>query len=116
MAMCFDHERILQVLGNIIGNAIKFTPPRGRIAVTLEGSGDSIRFRITDTGAGIPSEHLDAIFERFRQVPGANRSGLGLGLYISRCIVEAHGGKIWAESEVGRGTTISFTLPRAAVR
>ena len=110
----FDHERILQVIANIIGNAIRFTPEGGRITVKVDGTSDAVRFGITDTGAGIPSEHLGAIFERFRQVPGADRRGLGLGLYISKCIVEAHGGQIWAESDVGRGTTVFFTLPRAA--
>jgi len=107
----FDHDRMLQVLVNIIANGIKFTSQGGRIQVRGESAGDELRFSISDTGSGIPGHMLEAIFERFWQVGKDDRRGVGLGLYISRCIVEAHGGKIWAESTLGEGSTLYFTLP-----
>ncbi|HEV2853719.1 MAG TPA: ATP-binding protein [Thermoanaerobaculia bacterium] len=109
----FDHDRMLQVLANIIANAIKFTSRGGRIRVRGERAGDELRFSISDTGSGIPGNLLEAIFERFWQVGKDDRRGVGLGLYISRCIVEAHGGKIWAESTPGEGSRLCFTLPRS---
>jgi signal transduction histidine kinase len=108
----FDHDRMLQVLANIITNAIKFTSQDGRIRVRGECAEDELRLSITDTGAGIPDNVLEAIFERFWQVGKNDRRGVGLGLYISRCIVEAHGGRIWAESKLGEGTRLCLTLPR----
>ncbi|MFL5349320.1 MAG: sensor histidine kinase [Hyalangium sp.] len=110
----FDHGRILQVLANLLSNAIKFTPPGGRISLRLEPVGQDVRFSVTDTGSGIPSHQLEAVFERFWQARGEDRRGLGLGLYISKSIVEAHGGRIWAESQPGVGSTFAFTLPAAA--
>jgi signal transduction histidine kinase len=107
----FDHDRMLQVLANIIANAIKFTSQGGSIQVRGECVGEDLRFSIIDTGSGIPGNMLEAIFERFWQVGKDDRRGLGLGLYISRCIVEAHGGKIWAESNLGEGSRLCFTLP-----
>lgn len=109
-----DPERILQVLANLLSNAIKFTGEGGKIAVNVESSGSEVRFSVADTGAGIAGDHLESIFERFWQVTQGDRRGLGLGLFISRCIVEAHGGRIRAESEIGKGSTFSFTLPVAA--
>ncbi|MFL6291923.1 MAG: ATP-binding protein [Thermoanaerobaculia bacterium] len=108
-----DHDRMLQVLANTIANAIKFTSQGGTVRVRGERAGDELRFSISDTGSGIPGTMLEAIFERFWQVGKNDRRGVGLGLYISRCIVEAHGGKIWAESTLGEGTCILFTLPVA---
>lgn len=108
----FDHGRMLQVLANLIANAIKFTSRGGRIRVRGECAGDELRFSVSDTGTGIPGNLLEAIFERFWQVGKDDRRGVGLGLYISRCIVEAHGGKIWAESMLGEGSRLCFTLPR----
>jgi len=110
----FDHDRMLQVLGNLISNSIKFTGPGGKIAVRAEREGDELSFCVSDTGAGIPEDSLEAIFERFWQVGRNDRRGLGLGLYISRCIVEAHGGRIWAESTRGEGTMVCFRIPAAA--
>jgi signal transduction histidine kinase len=102
---------VLQVLTNLIANAIKFTPAGGRIRVECEHSNDMARISVTDTGPGIAPDLLEAIFERYRQGESSDRRGLGLGLYISRTLIEAQHGKIWAESTLGQGTTVSFTLP-----
>lgn len=107
----FDPARILQVLASLLTNAIKFTPAHGRIVVHAERFGDEMRFAVSDTGMGIPSDMLEAVFERFLQVTANDRRGVGLGLYISKCIVQGHGGRIWAESRLGEGSTFSFTLP-----
>jgi signal transduction histidine kinase len=109
----FDPARILQVLTNLLGNAIKFTPVNGKVLVRVARDGDGIRFDVVDTGIGIPDEKLKTVFERFIQVVKEDRRGLGLGLYISRSIVQGHGGRIWAESKLGEGSTFSFTLPLA---
>ncbi|WP_120558749.1 ATP-binding protein [Corallococcus aberystwythensis] len=110
----FDHERILQVLANLLSNAIKFTPGGGRILLRVEPVDQYVRFSVTDTGPGVPSHQLEVVFNRFWQARSEDRRGLGLGLYISRGIVEAHGGRIWAESQPGQGSTFLFTLPGAA--
>ena len=107
----FDPARILQVLTNLLTNALKFTPVHGQIVVRLERSGDEIRFGVRDTGVGIPPDQLEAVFVRFLQVTANDRRGLGLGLYISKAIVQGHGGRIWAESKIGEGSTFCFTLP-----
>ena len=131
-----DEERARQVLTNLVHNAIKFTPPGGRIRVSawrIKVAGGQVEWltsetgplpsdglpdgewavmAVSDTGIGIPPEHLPRIFERFYKVDRArSEEGSGLGLAIARHIVEAHGGRIWAESEVGRGSTFGFTLP-----
>jgi signal transduction histidine kinase len=109
-----DHERMLQVLANLITNALKFTPRGGRVVVRGERVEDELRFSVSDTGAGIPGDMLEAVFERFTQVGKNDQRGLGLGLYISRCIVDAHGGRIWVESKLGEGSAFNFTIPLAA--
>ena len=106
-----DPHRILQVLSNLVHNAIKFTPEGGSIRIRAARGGAFCIVSVTDTGVGIPDGELTTIFERFRQLDRSDRTGLGLGLYIARWIVEAHGGRIWAESQVGAGTTLFFTLP-----
>jgi signal transduction histidine kinase len=108
----FDAARVLQVLGNLLSNALKFTPPRGTVVLRVEPVEGSLRFSVSDTGPGIPPERLEAIFDRYLQVRADDRRGVGLGLYISRCIVQGHGGRIWAESTPGQGATLRFTLPR----
>ena len=110
----FDHDRMLQVLGNLLSNSIKFTAQGGAITFHGERVGEELRFCVSDTGTGIPENSLTSIFERFWQVGRTDRRGLGLGLYISRCIVEAHGGSIWAESKPGEGSRICFKLPADA--
>nr|WP_315491798.1 ATP-binding protein [uncultured Rhodoferax sp.] len=110
----FDHDRLLQVLANLIANSIKFTPKGGRIRVHCTAVGDTLEFCVEDSGEGTPVAMLEAVFERFWQVGKNDRRGLGLGLYISRCIVEAHGGSIRAESSAGQGTRMVFTLPISA--
>jgi signal transduction histidine kinase len=110
----FDHDRILQVLANLVTNAIKFTSQGGDIRVRGERTGGELHFSVSDTGSGIPASMLEAVFDRFWQVGKNDRRGVGLGLYISRCIVEAHGGTIRAESTLGQGTTFHFTLPGPA--
>jgi signal transduction histidine kinase len=107
----FDHERMLQVLANLITNALKFTPAGGRIVVRGSSSAGELRLSIRDSGCGVPREMLELVFERFWQVGKSDRRGLGLGLYISRCIVEAHGGRIWVESEPGTGSEFHVTIP-----
>jgi signal transduction histidine kinase len=114
--VAFDSARILQVLTNLLSNAIKFTPADGRVVVRLEPSGDDLRFSVSDSGVGIAADKLEAVFERFVQVAKNDRRGVGLGLYISRCIVEGHGGRIWAESRPGEGSTFCFTLPVSGAR
>jgi signal transduction histidine kinase len=107
----YDHERILQVLANLVGNAIKFTQQGGRIDILIEPIDQDVRFAVIDTGPGIASDKQGLIFERFWQSAKHPSSGVGLGLYISKCIVEAHGGKLWVESRVNEGSTFYFTLP-----
>ena len=107
----FDHDRILQVLSNLVRNALQFTPAGGLIALRVTAEADGCRIAVSDTGPGIPAADRERIFERFHRSESADRTGLGLGLYISKAIVEAHGGRIWADGEVGHGSTFSFTLP-----
>lgn len=105
-----DYPRILQVMTNLVSNAVKFTEAGGRVVVRGEHTGSGLRLSVSDTGPGIPEHLLERVFERFWQVDANQRRGLGLGLYISRCIVDAHQGRIWAESPERSGTTIYVTL------
>ncbi|HEV7588195.1 MAG TPA: ATP-binding protein [Longimicrobium sp.] len=109
-----DRARLLQVLSNLVGNALKFTPSHGSVRVGAEAAGETVRFWVSDTGSGIDPEHLPHLFERFWQARRGDRQGLGLGLSIAKAIVDAHGGRIWAESTPGAGSTFSFTLPIGA--
>jgi signal transduction histidine kinase len=108
-----DRLRVLQVFGNLVGNAIKFTPAGGRITVGAEAAGEAVVFRVSDTGVGIAPGDLPHVFDRFWKTPQHNQMGAGLGLAITRGIVEAHGGEIRVESRPGEGTTFSFTMPVA---
>jgi signal transduction histidine kinase len=106
-----DRERVLQVLGNLLGNAVKFTPEGGAVQVRADRLDGFVRFAVADTGAGIAEDELSHVFDRFWQARRSRDGGAGLGLAIARGIVKAHGGEMWAESEPGRGSTFSFTLP-----
>jgi signal transduction histidine kinase len=109
-----DHTRIGHVFSNLLGNALKYTPPGGRVGVSAAVEGDFGRFAVQDSGPGIPRQYLERIFERFFRVPGqTGGTGAGLGLAIAKEIVEAHGGQIAVISTDGAGSTFSFTLQRA---
>ena len=106
-----DHDRLLQVLSNLVGNAFKFTPPGGRVSLFAAAVENHVRFSVEDTGPGIAAADLPRIFDRFWQKQRATRSGAGLGLAIAKAIVTAHRGEIWAESSEGVGSTFHFTVP-----
>jgi len=108
-----DGGRIRQCLLNLTGNALKFTQ-QGRIEIGVDQRGDLLHFRVADTGAGIPADRLETVFSAFRQgdpTIASRFGGTGLGLSITKKFVEMHGGRIWVESELGKGATFSFTIP-----
>lgn len=107
-----DHDRIFQVLSNLLSNAIKFSSVNGQITVLATTSGHDLQVAVRDDGPGIPERDLDRVFEGFCQLQASDARGLGLGLYISRAIIQAHGGRIWATSRPGAGSTFYFTVPR----
>ena len=106
-----DRDRLLQVFENLIGNAIKFTSPGGRITLGATAGADEVVFSVSDTGGGIAASHLPHIFDRFWQAPENTPRGMGFGLAIVKGIVETHGGRVWVESQPGRGSTFLFTIP-----
>lgn len=110
LVMC-EKNRMMQVFSNLIGNALKFTPSGGRIDAFVEVAGDQVVFCVADTGPGIPGVQLQRIFDRFWQAQETKQLGTGLGLWISKSIIEKHGGKIWAESAPGAGASFYFSLP-----
>jgi signal transduction histidine kinase/DNA-binding NarL/FixJ family response regulator len=110
-----DGARVVQIVGNLVGNAVKFTPEGGSVTLAAAAAEQEVRFSVADTGPGIPPEQVPHIFGAFWQARHADRRGLGLGLSIARGLVEAHGGRIWVESEPGHGSTFVFTLPLASV-
>lgn len=108
----FDYGRLLQVIANVVSNAVKFTPAGGRIELRVARERDQVHITVTDTGAGIAPQHLETIFERFHQVDRNDRRGHGLGLNISKSIIESHNGRMWAESAgLGKGSTFHITFP-----
>jgi signal transduction histidine kinase len=109
-----DRERLLQVLANLVGNAIKFTDAGGRITVAVTRADDGVQLAVRDTGQGIASEDLPHLFDGFWRVRGRRRDGTGLGLWIVKGLVEAHGGAVSVETEVGVGSTFTFTVPLRA--
>jgi signal transduction histidine kinase len=109
-ALC-DQQRIHQVLENLLSNAMKFTPPSGTVEIGACRKEREFLISVTDSGVGIKPESLPHLFDRYWQASAGDQRGLGLGLAIARGIVEAHGGRIWAESKVGLGSTFFFTLP-----
>jgi signal transduction histidine kinase len=113
LAVAADHERVLQVFSNLVGNALKFTPQGGCITLAAEPQGAMVRFAVLDSGPGIAPEHLPRIFDRFWKKDISGTRGTGLGLFIAKGIVDAHGGRIWVESTIGQGAAFYFTLPIA---
>ena len=110
-----DPDMLERVFTNLLGNAIKYTPEDGTITISLVDEGGQVRCGVEDTGDGIPPEHLGRVFEKFEQVQNNRRGGTGLGLTITRYFVEAHLGRIWVESEVGKGSRFYFSLPKGLV-
>jgi signal transduction histidine kinase/PAS domain-containing protein len=121
LSISCDHDRVIQLFSNVVGNAVKFTPEGGTVILRAEPDGAMVRFAVADNGPGIAAEELPHVFDRYYQARRRNRDGIGLGLTIARGIVEAHGGRIWVESPtaagpaagpaVSAGTTFFFTLP-----
>ncbi|WP_395853761.1 PAS domain S-box protein [Cystobacter fuscus] len=109
-----DRDRVLQILSNLLGNALKFTPAGGQISLRAAPMGSLVRFSVSDTGSGIAEEDLPHLFEPFWQAPAGRKQGAGLGLAIVKGLVDAHGGHIWVESSPGVGSTFFFTLPTAS--
>jgi signal transduction histidine kinase len=105
-----DRERLLQVLSNLVGNALKFTPEGGTVSISAQSAGGRVKFEVRDTGPGIAPEHLPHLFERYWKSDLRGGRGIGLGLYIAKGIVEAHRGRIWVESRPGMGSSFQFEL------
>jgi signal transduction histidine kinase len=108
-----DPFRVSQIVGNIVGNALKFTPRNGKVTMRADASDNHVAIHISDTGPGIAADDISHLFDDFWQARRNDHRGVGLGLAIAKGVVEAHGGRIWAESTPGSGSTFSFTLPRA---
>jgi signal transduction histidine kinase len=106
-----DEERVLQLIDNLVGNALKFTPSGGQVSIGGFIDADELRVSVTDTGPGIPEEQRARLFDRFWQARGTDRRGLGLGLPIAKGIAEAHGGRLWVESTMGSGSAFHFAMP-----
>ena len=110
-----DLERIEQVLVNLIDNALKFSPAGSAVGLEVEDGGGEVLIAVADEGPGVPEEFLEDMFKKFHTLPSSGRGkaeGTGLGLAISKAVIEAHGGRIWAESWVGAGCVIRFRLPK----
>jgi signal transduction histidine kinase len=114
IAVRADPSRVSQVVGNLVGNAIKFTPSDGAVTLKAASENGRVVIQVIDTGPGIAPTDIEHLFDNFWQAQNGDRRGVGLGLAIAKNVVEAHGGRIWCESQLGAGTTFSFTLPRAA--
>ena len=106
-----DRDRALQVLSNLLGNALKFTQPGGRVRLSAHVADAEVVFAVSDTGPGIAPEHVPLVFDRFWQATRERREGIGLGLAIAKAIVHAHGGRIWVERPSAGGASFCFTLP-----
>jgi signal transduction histidine kinase len=110
-----DTFRVSQIVGNLLGNAIKFTPEGGEVSFRAANADREVVFHVSDNGPGIPADQIDRLFDQFWQARKTDKRGVGLGLTIAKGIVEAHGGRIWCQSAVGVGSTFSFTLPAGGV-
>lgn len=113
VAVRADPFRVSQIVGNIVGNALKFTPQHGNVTIRAVANGNHVAIHITDSGPGISPADIEHLFDDFWQARRNDHRGVGLGLAIAKGVVEAHGGMIWCDSAPGRGSTFSFTLPRA---
>ena len=109
--VCADRDRVVQALGNLIGNALKFTPSGGRVTVSVRAEGGTVRFSVADTGPGVAPEQVPRLFDRYWQANRADRRGVGLGLSIVKGIADAHGGEVRVETALGAGTTFTLVLP-----
>jgi signal transduction histidine kinase len=107
-----DEERLRQVLSNLISNAIKYSPEGGKITISGHGLPREVAITVSDKGPGLPIDEKERVFDRFYRAAAASQQGAGLGLFLARAIIEAHGGRIWVESELNQGSTFHFTLPR----
>ncbi len=107
----FDHDRMVQVLSNLLGNAMKFTPHGGHVTLQVKRETHQVQIALSDDGPGIHPSAVPLVFERFWQIDSTTRRGLGLGLHIAEEIVKVHGGRIWVETVFGKGATFKFTLP-----
>jgi signal transduction histidine kinase len=110
-----DPTRVSQIVGNLLGNAIKFAPEQGSVKLLATPQDAQVLFQVTDDGPGIPADNMSHIFDNFWQARKSDRRGVGLGLAIAKTLVEAQGGKIWVESKVDHGSTFSFSLPAVIV-
>jgi signal transduction histidine kinase len=111
MEVLADHERLLQALGNLVGNAVKFSPRGGVVTMRAAPEGDRVEVAVIDGGPGIALEDQAKVFDAYWTKPQAGKAGTGLGLSIARGIVEAHGGTLRVESEPGKGATFTVSLP-----
>ncbi|MDD5237868.1 MAG: PAS domain-containing sensor histidine kinase [Candidatus Omnitrophica bacterium] len=107
-----DSDKLTEVIINLLSNAVKYTPDGGRLTIALSGSNKNIRFEISDSGPGIAKQDFYKLFDKFERLTAERQEGTGLGLSITKDIIELHKGKIWVESEVGKGSKFIFTLPR----
>jgi len=111
-----DHQQLSWVVTNLVSNALRYTPAEGKVTIHADIAGDSVRVSVSDSGRGIPADAIEVIFDKFVQVKqstDATPGSVGLGLAIAKEVVEAHGGKIWVESNMGQGSTFFFTIPRS---
>ncbi|HET6148402.1 MAG TPA: ATP-binding protein [Polyangia bacterium] len=114
LAIDGDHDRLVQVFTHVVGNSFKFGPDGGQVRIAADRQGSQVRFVVADDGPGMPPDELANLFDRIWQAGRKSRDGIGLGLSIVKGIVEAHGGRVWAESAVGEGTKVFFTVPAAS--
>jgi len=110
-----DNDLIERVFNNLLGNALKYTPNEGTVTISIRDDGDALKCCVADTGEGIPADYINRLFQKFEQVQGQRKGGTGLGLAIAKFFVESHLGRIWVESEMGKGSQFYFTIPKGLV-